>query len=344
MKHAKWIVCLAVLAVSGGDAWAQDDAAHLAMLRELAGTDEARCASVTVSPPFEFHGKWLNEIPDIHEPELRLANELMSNGCFSRAFEKLDGVLKNDPGNQNAIYIIARMTWMKMGHEAAEQRVTRALAGSREFPSAVVMLAGIRYAEKQNEEAAKLLDSVEQKSPTDLWIFMNRLRLEAANSPTADLRARLVEIVRSKAFPPNAREIAADTASELPNQSAAEKVEVLRLRMDIESSFGAGCKAVELAGWLGDRQGRFADVIELLESPRVKQGKCRDLEVNRTMLAQAYLMEAIKINPRRVPENQKLYDQAMRLVDGNAGRIVEHAQRYNPFNVTKLVTIMMRTP
>jgi tetratricopeptide (TPR) repeat protein len=343
MKHTTWIVCLAVLAVSGGDAWAQDDAAHLEMLRELAGTDEARCASVTVSPPFEFHGKWLNEIPDIHEPELRLANELMSNGCFSRAFENLDVILEKDPDNQSAKYIVARMTWMKMGSRAAEPLVIRALAESRDFPSAIVQLAGIRFTQDQTEEAAKLLDSVEQRSPTDLWIFMNRLRFEAANSPTADLRSRLVEIMRSKAFPPNAREVAADIASELPNQSTAETVEVLRLRMEIESSFGMACKAMYLAGWLGDVQGRYADVIELLESPRVQEGSCGDLEENRTLLAQAYLMEAIKINPRQVPENQQLYDKAMRLIDGRVGRIVEHAQRRNPSNLNKLVTLMTRS-
>jgi tetratricopeptide (TPR) repeat protein len=341
MKHATWIVCLAVLAVSDGDAWAQHDAAHLAVLRELAGTDEARCASVTVSSPFDFHGRRLNEIPDIREPELRLANELMSNGCFSRAFDNLDVILEKDPDNQNAKYIVARMTWMRMGHRAAEPLLIRALEEFHNFPSAVVLLAGVRYADERHDDAARLLDAVEPTSPTDLWIFMNRLRLEAVNSPTPALRTRLIEIVRSKAFPPNAREIAGSIAAKLPNQSSAELEEVLRMRLDIESSVGMACKASELASWLSDVEERFPDVIELLESPRAKQGNCFGLKTNRTLLAQAYLVEAIKISPRLVPGNQKHFDRANALVGGDFDSVVTRA--HGGPNFSSILTFLQST-
>ena len=179
------------------------------MLRELAGQDALTCKAVKVSASVNFRGRKLVEIPDITEPDLRLANQLMSAGCFARAVTRLETVLRADPGNRNANYIVARMTWMRLGTDAADLELRRTLSRYKDFISAKVLLAGLRFDQERIEEAGRLLNEVEQKSPTDLWIYMNRLRMETLRSPSRDLRVRLLEIIRNPEFPPNARESAA---------------------------------------------------------------------------------------------------------------------------------------
>ena len=294
------------------------------MLRVMAGRDAPYCTAVKVSAPVSFRGRTLVEIPDITEPELRLANQLMSAGCFVRAVDGLEAFTRTHPGSRNAQYVVARMSWMKLGTPIAEQVLTQTLAQHNDFASAKVLLAGIRYEQKKVPEAVRLLDEAEPRSPTDLWIYMNRLRIESLRTPTRDLRGRLLEIARSPAFPPNAREEAADIAKRLPNQSAQEYEEVLRARLDIESNLGMPCKAAELAFWLSESQGRYADVIKLLESPRAKAGNCNGLERNRILLAQAYLMEAAKISAGPSPANQSLLKRTDEILNGDYTGLAKH--------------------
>lgn len=295
------------------------------LLRARAGVDAPKCASVTVSAPVKFRDRTLVEIPDITEPGLRLANQLMSSGCFVRAVDQLEAVLKADPGNMHAKYVIARMTWMLLGTSPAEQALNKTLEAHPDFASAKVLLAGIRFGQNKLDESAALLDAAEARSPTDLWAYLGRLRLEAMRSPSADLRARLMEILRNPGFPPNAREGAGQIVELLP-QDAKQHEELLRARLDIDSNIDMACKASELAFWLSEAQGRFADVITLLESPRAQQGNCLGLMRNRTLLGQAYLMEAAKISAGPSPANAHLVKKADQLLNGDYTSIAAHAQ------------------
>jgi len=294
------------------------------MLREMAGQDAPTCNAVKVSAPVTFRGRKLVEIPDITEPDLRLANQLMSTGCFARAVSKLDAVLRADPANRNANYIVARMTWMRLGTDAAERELQRTLSTYKDFVSAKVLLAGLRFEQERIYETLQLLNEVEPKSPTDLWIYMNRLRLEALHSPSPDLRARLLEIIRNPAFPPNARESAARSARSIPKQTPQEFEEVLTARLDIDSNVGMACKAADLAWFLSESQKRYADVIKLLDSPRSRAGNCLGMETNRVLLAQAYLMQAADISPRPSEANKKLIDRAKAVMSGDFMPLAEH--------------------
>ena len=294
-------------------------------LRMLAGRDAPHCATVKTSAPVRFRNRVLSEIPDITEPGLRLANQLLSSGCTARAVRELEAILGASPGNVHANYVIARMAWMYVDPSEGERVLKHALSAHPDFISAKVLLAGIRFEQENLAESAALLDEVEQRSPTDLWIFLGRLRLEALRSPSADLRTRLFEIMRSPAFPANAREGAAEIAKRLP-QSEKQYEEVLRARLDIDSNLGMACKAAELAFWLSESQGRFAEVIQLLESPKAKQGNCLGLQRNRTLLGQAYLMEAAKISAGPSPANRHLLDRVDRLLNGDYTSIAAHAQ------------------
>jgi hypothetical protein len=300
-------------------------AVDIETLRKMAGQDAPKCATVTVSPAVNYRGRKLVEIPDITEPELRLANQLLSSGCYARAVSKLEGVLRANPDNRNANYIIARMSWQFMDTEGGEQETTRTLTKYPDFVSAKVLLAGIRFEQNNLPEMARLLDEVEARSPTDLWIYMNRLRVETFQSPSRDLYMRLLEIMRNPAFPPNAREHAGDTAKYLSNLTPQELDGIYTSQLDItDSNQEFSCKATEYAFWLSESQKRYDDVIKLLESPRAKAGRCSGIQPNRVLLAQAYLMNAAKISPHPGPANQKLLDKADAILNGDFTGISSH--------------------
>lgn len=305
------------------------------LLRQIAGTDEPRCASVKVNGPVTFRKRTLIEVPDIPEPELKLANRLMSGGCFSRAVDQLDILLKREPGNFHADYVIARMAWMKLGTSVSEKLLKQSLARHPDFASTKVLLAHIRFSQGRIAESTAMFDELEKQSPSDMWVLMGRLQLEAKRSPSEDLRVRLMEIVRNPSFPPNAREVAGDIAEPM-SQDPKRYEELLRAMLEVESNMGIACKAAQLATFLGDMQGRYAEVITLLESPRSKEGNCLGLERNRTLLAQAYLMEAAKLSPGPSPANKHMLERVDEIVEGDYVDLVAYTRSADHYDKLKL--------
>jgi tetratricopeptide (TPR) repeat protein len=302
------------------------DMSKLGMLARR--VDPARCATVTVSPPVKFRGRTLVEIPDIREPRLRLANELMSNGCSKRAFDLLDAVLRADPDNREALYVYSRISWMTHGLEESLPLLEQTVAKYPDFHSAKVLLAGMRFAQNRLPDAVPLLDAVAQESPTDVWLYLGRAKVEAVRTPTRDLFDRMMEIASNPAFPPNARAGALEAAAWLPDtaQGQGGYEQVLKARLALNDPINAAYYATEYAIWLGEGEGRFSEVVKLFESPQSRSmGYLNDSE-NRMLLAQAYLMEAAKVSPRPGPANQHLISKADHLVNGDYTVVARHAQ------------------
>lgn len=314
----------------------EDLGVDLDMLRAGAGRDAARCAKVTVSPAVKFRNRTLAEIPDIQEPELRLANQLMSSGCNARAFNQLDTVLRKDPNNLHARYVIARMMWMQNDMGGAHRVLNMTLAKHPDFVSAKVLVAGIRFAQGEMAWVKSILDDVEQKSPTDLWIYMSRLRIEEQESPSEDLRLRLLDILRNPSFPPNAREEAAELAlSGNIKRTEQQYEEIVLARLEFDSYMGDACKMGSYPWWLSEDKGRYADVIKLLDSPRAQRGDCLSNAMNRTLLAQAYLMEAAKISAGPTGANAHLTQRAGEILRGDYISLKTHAQARPQYQTLK---------
>jgi Tetratricopeptide repeat len=281
------------------------------------------CKAMVVSPPVRFHGKLLNEIPDITEPELRLANQLISAGCEGLGYTMYKAYAKANPSNLHATYVEARFIWMRDDTQRAEMMLKRALLQKPDFHSAKVLLAGIRFEQGRFDDVRKLLDEVEKSSPADVWIYMNRLRLEVLERPTRQLRARLLEIVRNPKFPPNVRDGAASIGQSLPNQNNLEVEEFMRASIDVES-WSTPCKISALAERLSEVGERFDETRKLLESPQAIASGCLAMPKSRMLLAQAYLFAASKIAPQPTAANQELVDKATELLQGNYAQYREY--------------------
>jgi hypothetical protein len=297
---------------------------------------------LTVSPPVTFHGKVLTESPDITEPELRLANQLLSAGCVGHSHQKWTNFAKANPTNGHVSYLETRFKWMRHGNAVAEGAAAKVLAKEPDFSSVKVLLAGIRLEQIRFQDAHTLLDEVEERSPTDLWVFMNRLRLEAVEEPSRGLRSKLLEIVRNPGFPPNARDIAAEIGMSLPKQTNTEVEEFMWERLEVISNHSWECKVSELAQRLSEIGGRYDEARKLLESWHADKSDCDRKPMNSLMLAQAYLMAAAKIAPRLVPGNQALVDKAQEVVGSDFSGLRAYVE--NRPNAAMLAPFMVFRP
>jgi len=205
-----------------------------------------------------------------------------------------------------------------------------------------VLLAGIRLEQNRFQDAHTLLDEVEKRSPTDLWVFMNRLRLEAVEEPSRGLRSKLLEIVRNPDFPPNARDVAAEIGMSLPKQTNTEVEEFMWERLEVISNHSWECKVSELAQRLSDIGGRYDEARKLLESWHADKSDCEWKPMNSLLLAQAYLMAAAKIAPKPVRENEALINKATELVDSDFRALRSYVE--NRPNAATLAPFMVFRP
>jgi tetratricopeptide (TPR) repeat protein len=254
-------------------------------------SDQARCAAIIVSEPVRFDGRVLEELPDIEEPELRLANQLLSSDCHHLSDDIFERFSREHPGNVHGIYYVARRAWMSGSPDMAWILLTDVLKRSPKFASARVLLAGLEYSRENYDEVKRLLDEAERSSPNDTWIYLNRARLAADQNPPPELKSRMREMASNPAFPPNVRSTAADIGAGL-----GDREDFLRINAGIRTPFTPN-EIANLAHLLHN-EGRHGEVRKLLESPATCAGVCLRSKDNRVMLAVAYLLEAAAVDPQ----------------------------------------------
>lgn len=136
----------------------------------------------------------------------------------------------------------------------------------------------------------KLLDEVAKVHPEDLWLFMDRLRIEAAVAATAGTVKTLKAVMADTHFPRSARLQAMRTAQyETNNVSTEQRDDMFASGMNS----GAG-----------------------MATPTV-----------RALLAEGYLLEAVRIAPQPARANAKLVRQAKEALGGD---LMPVAQRVPP--------------
>lgn len=285
------------------------------------------CARISDLPPVRFHGRLLEEFPDIRDPELRLANRLLTIGCYAPAYDKIRAHIRANNLSVPGRVMMARYAWYDGSIEDAKPHIGGALHADPDFVSAKVLLSSMAYAQGDIPKMRALLDEVEARAaPSDLWIYLNRLRLEALEKPSRRVRSLLLEIVRHPQFPVGAREAAAQAGVELPSQTSSEVEEFMWARLEIKPSYYTGCSFLALARQLSEVGGRFEKTRELLESPDAADGGCGRMPMARLLLGQAYLMQAAGIFPGPAPANEHLIDKALFQLEGDLERLRIYAR------------------
>jgi hypothetical protein len=288
--------------------------------------ERARCSRVRVQDTFDFQGVKLIEMPDVDVPQLRLANLLLESRCEREAQEVIDRYRASFPNDYRLAVIDARMLLTFGSPERAETVLVSVLESRPTFDSAKVLLAGVRLEAGNFDETKRLLDSVPRRNPTDLWIFMTRLRMQSLRDDSPAMRAALYDVASNPHFPPNARESAAQTGKTLSGQTREQLEEFFQVQLGFESTTPLACKMYQLAQFmLSDRD--FKGIRELLDSRAALEGNCLHMRDNRLLLAQAHLMEALAIGKHPNAQNAKHIARARELLRGNFAELKEIVSR-----------------
>jgi len=275
--------------------------------------ERQRCALVRPTESIQFHGRTLTEIPDITDGRMRLANALLSSGCSEDANQVFKTYVSERGVDEQASYVAARAIWMTAGPGSADEVIAQVIAKYPEFSSARVLLAGLRVGQSRFDEARSILDDVEPRAPNDLWIYLDRLRIETLkDSPSA--RLTQFEILGDPQFPPNAREAAMDAIQH--SRVPLEQYEAaFRGWLTFDSSTPLDCKLWNYAFWLLESQKRFDDVRALLEPYAQREGRCLNFPRTRMLLAYTYLVAAADIDRGVTSRNAALVEKASALVN-----------------------------
>jgi len=273
-----------------------------------ASDDDIHCAGVKPGEKFEFQGHTLLETPDIEEPELRLINALITEQCFVQAAQLMDRFVKANPDNYHVFFVRARFHWVTRGQADAHLIVENALRLRPDFSSMKILLASMDIEDGNLPDASKLLKEVEAVHPEDLWLFMDRLRIEAEVTPTPDTTKTLTVIIADMHFPASARRQAMQTAQYQRGLSVDQRDEVFTAGMD--AGAGKDCELATQAVDLIEFRGDPAGGAKLIEKYFRKNGECLATPEVRTLLAEAYLLEAAKIAPQPTRKTATLVKQA----------------------------------
>lgn len=284
---------------------------------------DVRCQEVRIEKPVLFRGRTLVETPDIMAPDLRLANSLLSHRCRAAAIQLLEKYTKATPTDYRVTFLQARLAWTAGDTDQTQEILTATLREHPDFASAQVLQASLLIEQGQLDKADPLLDSLSLHSPTDLWVFMDGLQLEALRSPSQALRETLLEIDKNPGFPPSAREAASRVGRHLA--TTRDQFEAYYWAdLDYESATPTACKIHNLAFLLSEDGGRFEQARALLESPKGRAADCMGTEGNRVLLAQTYLMEAARISAVPSAANAALVSKAHEILGGDWSGLARH--------------------
>src|SRR6056297_2233367 len=284
--------------------------------------DAERCAAVEPAGQIELGGRSLVEIPDVTDPELRRANTLLSHGCPKVVRAILEARLQNPTPDAQTLYVLARYMWILMGREAGEQIVRQTITAYPEFASARLLLAGIRIDQYRHDEAETILDDLGPGNDDRLWVFMNRLRIQAHNSPDESIRRALLEILEDETFPPNARDTAAVTLRQTRWVTPDEVIASYEIPLSYDSGLRFSCKLNNYAFTMTERMERFEQAIEKIEPLVDRDRGCSSQPGARVYLGYAYLVLASRLAARPEPVNEAYVDRANELLaDGGHARL-----------------------
>ena len=289
-----------------------------------ASAQNLACATVKVEPDVAFDGRKLREIADIADPTLRRINTLLTQRCFDEAQADIEAFVAAHPGDHRVTYVQARGAWMTGSPAEAETLLTETIAKYPDFASAYILLAGLKLDHEQYAEVGPLLDKAERLSPTDLWLFVDRLRLAALTSPDRALVETMARVMRDKRFRRDVRvHMSARILNDLQQLADAATIDAAH---QTHIAFGYESQEASItwyALWLVEDQQRTADAREWLE-PLLKT-QLRHSEVVHKLLAESYLFDAARIDPVQTERNFALIEKARNEMGGNIDDLARDA-------------------
>ncbi|WP_313918868.1 tetratricopeptide repeat protein [Tahibacter sp.] len=274
-----------------------------------------RCAEVVASGPIPYRGTTLLETADIKTPEIRRINALISARCYDEAAAAISDYQSKAPQDYQIEFVVNRLIWLTQGAEAAQEAVTGSLATHPDFASVKVLQASLYLEQERYDDARGLLDDIAKAIPNDLWLMIDRMKIELHDGPKPDMAARLKDMLKNAQFPPSARELAGRSLERLTGSESEIRKSIYRDMLTFESATPFSMKAVNLARELVIRSNNPDESIAFLEPTMADpRAAARKEELNQ-LLAVAYLQKAATINAAPTSGSAALIARSVGLVE-----------------------------
>jgi hypothetical protein len=310
-----------IVCISGIFSWALP--ASAVGQEDMRLDDEVRCSSVQSGKPIKFEGRTLIETPDL-PPELRQVNAFISVNCLKRAQQLQEAFVAAHPEDYTVTFLNARLSWGFGSQPRAKAIGNAVLHQHPDFSSMLVLMASLAVDEKDYERAQKMLDRVDQLQPDDLWAYIDRLRLEADLIPTPATFKRMRAILDNTEFPLIARQTLYGDLRYMQGTTDADRDELFAAMMakpDTAKDCVLARQAMEVIEFRHDPQ----TGARLIEDNVRRSSPCVATPLVRTLLAEAYLLEAAKIAPAPTEQNATLVREAKDAMGGNLTALAHRA-------------------
>ena len=288
------------------------------------------CGNIVPAPDVTYNGQTLRDAPDISNPQLRQINALVSENCFSAAAKALETFESENPTEFRSTFVRARMLWIFDRENDAKALLRSTIEQHPDFASGYLLLGSMALPEYDHVTAGKMFSVVERLSPSSLWLFVGKLILQDRTNPNPETQNQLIQLVQNPLFPGNARESAADEIKLHGEANFDARIvdRIYQTEIGFESRSPHALKVITYATWLIEHQGRTEDARKVLRGLKTddqsySQGK-------KLLLAESYLFDAARIDPKQTSRNFALVEKARSELDGDLGPIVR-ASALDPY-------------
>lgn len=319
------LVCLLAIA------FATSAAPRFAQAQDDAATVPASCRAVDPDRAVRFFGQDLRDTPGLPSPAMRRLNSLLARGeCADLAAAQVTEQLAANPDDEELAFLEARMDALAGRRPVAERRVDALLARAPGLQPAKVLKAALLLDREQRSEAKSLLAAAAAAQPGDLRAAFLQLRADALDEPKGAGAARLAKVLGDASLPPDLREDAQATLLYLTALDIERKEKAMREGLTFASQTPRWSKSIALARLLAEEAGKPAEARKVLAPVIAAADTPQDGKHEASvLLAEAWLLEAARIDPAPGPRNADEVAKAKAAVDGDMVPVAGRIRRYH---------------
>ena len=297
----------------------------------------AACPQVQPDAAVTFFGKRAVDTPSLESAQARLLNAQMGRGeCLAMARTSLGTLLAEKPDDAEFIYLDARSDSLAGEGDVAERKLQALLEARPGMHAARVLQASLLLDREQRVQAQAMLVEATASQPDDLRAAFQLLRVRALDEPKGKGVGELFQVLRNESLPPDLRETAQVTLLYITALDLGQKEAALREALRFESQTPRWDKANNLARLLAEESGKTDEARTHLQSVLAESSASPEAQsLARLLMAEAWLLDAAKIDPAPSARNAALVAKATAQVEGNLVPLAGRIRKYHDLSALR---------
>ena len=297
-----------------------------------AGADPAdACARLDAGRAVAFEGRALRDTPALASAQARDLNARLARGeCADAAASEVTQRIAGNPDDLEMAFLEARVDALSGRRTVAERRVDALLQRAPDFQPAQVLKASLLLDREQRAQARTWLAKAASSQPDDLRVAFLQMRVDALDEPKGDGAGKLARAMRDDDLPSDLREEAQATLLYLTALDIDRKEAAMREGLTFASQTPHWTKSIALARLLAEEAGKPAEARQVARAVIDDELAPPDAKHEAAVLvAEAWLLEAAKIDPTPTARNATQVANAKAALEGDMVPVAGRVRRYH---------------